>query len=250
MRRFKFFSLRWQIALIILLGTFVFSVLTLFITYRYISDLLTRSLLEEGEIIAQSLSDHAAEKLIEDDIVGLKNIIEKYKYYSNIEYILIEDFNNQIKTDTYNGNIPEEIREIYTSVNKVLTNSKQYSVLLNVRGKYIYDITQPIKEGLLGFVRVGMKKKYVDQKIKETLYFLVIVFIGGTFLAIILTLFIITLKVSKPIAYLTDVAYKISLGDFNTPVNLKTRNEIGVLGEAIERMRESLKTSIERLRKR
>jgi len=131
-----------------------------------------------------------------------------------------------------------------------LTNSKQYSVLLNVRGKYIYDITQPIKEGLLGFVRVGMKKKYVDQKIKETLYFLVIVFIGGTFLAIILTLFIITLKVSKPIAYLTDVAYKISLGDFNTPVNLKTRNEIGVLGEAIERMRESLKTSIERLRKR
>jgi len=46
------------------------------------------------------------------------------------------------------------------------------------------------------------------------------------------------------------MAYKISMGDFQKPVIVRVKNEIGVLGEAIERMRESLKTSIERLRNR
>jgi nitrate/nitrite-specific signal transduction histidine kinase len=114
----------------------------------------------------------------------------------------------------------------------------------------LYDISQPIKEGLLGFVRIGLKKSYVDKKIKQTLIFLVLVFMIGTFLAITLTLFIITLQFSRPIAYLTEMAHRISMGDLSTRIKLKNRNEIGILGDAIERMRESLKTSIERLQGR
>ncbi len=114
----------------------------------------------------------------------------------------------------------------------------------------VYDIKQAVKEGLLGFVRVGMKKSYVDDKIKETITYLSIVFLVGTFLAITLTIFIITLQFSRPIAHLTEMAHRISMGDFNKPVRVQVKNEIGILAEAIERMRESLKSSIERLKSR
>ncbi len=251
MKKNKFSGLRWKITLYIFLGAILFSAVVLYVTYRYVNIMLTDSLLEEGRIVGANIAELAAEKLIEDDMVALKSVIEKYKYYSNIEYILIEDFNNNIKTDTYNGNVPEEIinGHVYDESND---NMDDMVKRLDIRSQNeeIYDILQPIKEGLLGFVRVGMKKSYVDGRIRETMFYLSLVFIVGTFLAIILAIFIITLQITRPIAYLTNSAYKISMGEFNVPVKVNVRNEIGILAEAVERMRESLKTSIDRLRQK
>jgi HAMP domain-containing protein len=244
----KFLSLRIRIVFILLLGAIVFSSITLFLTYTYINKTLTESLIEQGSIVAANIAEIAAEKLIEDDLVALRSTIEKYKYYSNIEYILIEDFNDEIKVDTYNGNIPNEI--IMGHPQKEKMNEKQYTVeLVNVYSLGIksYDIKQPVKEGLLGFVRVGMRKSYVDAKIKETITYLSLVFLIGIFLAIILAIFIVTLQISRPIAHLTDMAYKISMGDFNKPIRVSVKNEIGILAEAIERMRVSLKSALDRL---
>jgi methyl-accepting chemotaxis protein len=250
MKQKNYYSLRWRIALVILAGTLFFSALTLYITYNYVNKTLTESLLEEGKIVTENIAELAAEKLIEKDSVELKAIIEKYKFYSHVEYIIIEDSVHHVTQDTYNGQIPSEILE---PDNQQPVNAAAISaaaININSQGIEIYDLTQPIKEGLLGYVRVGMRKSYVDSKINEAILYLGIVFIVGTFLAVVLAIFIITLQFSRPIAYLTDMAHKISMGDFNTPVRLNIRNEIGILGEAIERMRESLKTSIERLRKR
>jgi HAMP domain-containing protein len=178
-------------------------------------------------------------------------MVEKYKYYSTIEYILIEDYSSQIKTDTYNGMIPSEIASGHSETQ--FGEAVEYDVkMIRVTSQHIqvYDIKQAVKEGLLGYVRVGMKKSFVDDKIEETIIYLGIVFLIGTFLAITLTVFIITLQFSRPIAHLTEMAHKISMGDFNKPVRVQVKNEIGILAEAIERMRESLKSSIERLKSR
>jgi len=95
-----------------------------------------------------------------------------------------------------------------------------------------------------------MQKSFVSVQVRDTITYLGIIFLIGIFLAIILTIFIITLQFSKPITHLTEMAYKISMGDFNKPVRVQVKNEIGVLAEAIERMRESLKSSIDRLKNR
>lgn len=251
MKKLAYFSLRLRIAVFILIGTMIFSAIILYITYRYINETLTKSLIEQGHIVAANISELAAEKIIEEDMVELKNIIEKYKYYSNIEYILIENFGGQIETDTYNGEIPLEIQQGHSETD--FSQESGYGIKLisvNYPRMQIFDIKQAVKDGLLGFVRVGMKKSFVDEKIQKAIIYLGIVFLIGTFLAITLTIFIITLQFSRPIAHLTDMAYKISMGDFNKPVRVQVRNEIGVLAEAIERMRESLKSSIERLKNR
>lgn len=56
--------------------------------------------------------------------------------------------------------------------------------------------------------------------------------------------------VSRPILALTAAADRISLGVLDAPVVATSSDELGDLAEALERMRQSLKLSIERLRRR
>lgn len=49
---------------------------------------------------------------------------------------------------------------------------------------------------------------------------------------------------------LTDVADRISVGELDAEIDIKSKDEIGALGEAISRMQESIRLSIERLRRR
>jgi HAMP domain-containing protein len=57
-------------------------------------------------------------------------------------------------------------------------------------------------------------------------------------------------QTAKPIVALTQAADRISLGELETPITSDQNNELGDLAGAVERMRVSLKTAIERLRKR
>jgi predicted Zn finger-like uncharacterized protein len=49
---------------------------------------------------------------------------------------------------------------------------------------------------------------------------------------------------------LTDIADRISVGELDAEIEIKSKDEIGALGEAISRMQESIRLSIERLRRR
>jgi HAMP domain-containing protein len=49
---------------------------------------------------------------------------------------------------------------------------------------------------------------------------------------------------------LIDAAEKISIGDLDTEIKLDTKDEISDLAETIGRMQESIRLSIERLRRR
>ena len=49
---------------------------------------------------------------------------------------------------------------------------------------------------------------------------------------------------------LTDVAERMSMGDLNVVIDVKSKNEVGLLAEAIERMQYSLRLALDRLRKK
>jgi methyl-accepting chemotaxis protein len=53
-----------------------------------------------------------------------------------------------------------------------------------------------------------------------------------------------------PIMKLTDAAERMSLGDMNVKIDVRSRDEIGLLAEAIGRMQTSLRMAMDRLRKK
>ena len=57
-------------------------------------------------------------------------------------------------------------------------------------------------------------------------------------------------RLTRKIKYLTDVAERISVGELDAEISLKSSDEIGELRDAISRMQDSIRLSIARLRQR
>ena len=74
--------------------------------------------------------------------------------------------------------------------------------------------------------------------------------LGATLLLIGLIVSIYGHRLIGKIRSLTEVADLISVGELGREIDIKSKDEIGDLAEAIARMQDSIRLSIERLRRR
>ncbi|MFO7752984.1 MAG: HAMP domain-containing protein [Desulfobacteraceae bacterium] len=76
--------------------------------------------------------------------------------------------------------------------------------------------------------------------------------IGGIAFVIIVSLLAVlfTIRLVRPIAELTNVAEKISMGDLKTSIDINSSDEIGELADALRRMQASLLKAVQRLQRR
>ncbi|MEA3233031.1 MAG: HAMP domain-containing protein, partial [Thermodesulfobacteriota bacterium] len=74
--------------------------------------------------------------------------------------------------------------------------------------------------------------------------------LGITLLVMALIVFFYAHRITERIQNLTDVAERISVGEMDAEIKIETNDEIGTLAEAIGRMQDSIRLSIERLRRR
>ena len=79
---------------------------------------------------------------------------------------------------------------------------------------------------------------------------IIFVILGATLLLIGLIVSIYGHRLTGKIRSLTDVADRISVGELGMEIETKSKDEIGDLAEAIARMQDSIRLSIERLRRR
>ena len=89
----------------------------------------------------------------------------------------------------------------------------------------------------------------VEQETQKTRRYTLVI-LGGTLLLIGLIVTIFGHRLAGKIKSLTEVTERISVGDLDAEVETKSRDEIGELAEAIARMQDSIRLSIERLRRR
>ncbi len=104
---------------------------------------------------------------------------------------------------------------------------------------YLDEFTRPLKE-------LEERAQKVTASIRNTS-------LGIMGLALLLIAIIVSFyghRVSNRIKALTDLAERISVGELDAEVDIRSKDELGDLGEAIARMQESIKLSIERLRRR
>jgi len=111
---------------------------------------------------------------------------------------------------------------------------------------YIDEFSRPSKtvEGKMKKIEINYLEGYQD-KIK--IFYLVILCVV---LVLLVRIYFYASSVIRPIRYLSEVADKISMGELDTPIEIKAKGEVGALAESIERMQTSVKAAIERLQKR
>jgi HAMP domain-containing protein len=242
----KFISLRWKISGILVLSNLILGLIIVLIVNRTVSENLSKELIERGRTIALNLAQYSAEQILEEDVVGLRQLITGSLSFESVAYILIQTSEDSILVDTYNGDIPPEL--LGRSKEGINLEESPELVYISRADIECFDIWQPVEEGYLGYIRIGMKKDYIDQSVYHTNLILISAIFGITLLGIVVVLFLAN-RIIKPILYLTARADDISKGELEEKVRVSTNDEIESLAQALERLRESVKIALDRLKK-
>ena len=240
-------SLKKKVTINLVIGIIFVGALILYIVQSLVYTSLKDELRSRGEAIASSMERSAATLIYENNRVLLDQLIRAQMNFGTVNYVIVSNDSNQVIVDTFYKNIPVEIQnkkiDDFSDIDRLITYNFQ-----NIE-KEVYEVVHPIEAGVVGYIRIGMDKAYVDDEIQKTIFYILITISVSVILSLI-GAFMLVESITQPIMYLTDTADKISMGDFATPITVKSKDEIAELGNAIERMRESLKAAIERLKKR
>ncbi len=104
---------------------------------------------------------------------------------------------------------------------------------------YLDEFTGPVND-------MQDRASDLTQKTRKIIY----VILGSTLLLIGLIVSIYGHRLTGKIKSLTDATERISIGDLGIEIKTTSKDEIGELAEAISRMQESIRLSIDRLRRR
>ena len=242
----RYISLRWKISGILVLSNLFLGVIVIFIVQRSVTESLENELIERGRALALDLSEYASELMLEEDVVGLTGIISRLLSFETAQYILIHNDEGVLITDTFNGQVPPELKE--RQIGGEIKKYEPKLITLHDIGESCYDIVVPIEEGSLGFIRIGMKRSYITDKVRRTNNYIMISVIVITIIGIFIVYFLAN-RIINPILQLAKRANEISTGKLDEQIAIKTNDEINFMAEAVERLRESLNIALARLNK-
>jgi len=242
----KFLSLRWKISGILVFSNLFLGIILVYIVNSTVTESLESELIERGRTIAQDIAKFSAPQILDEDKVALKEIITNSQSSESVEYIIIHNFDLEILTDTYNGQIPDSI--LQRNIENIECSSKPEIIADPTLNLECYDIVVPVEDGDLGYIRVGMKNEYIQEQVAKPIESIILTILTVTLIGIIITYFLSN-RILKPILYLTGRANEISTGNLDEKVTVNTNDEIKHLAEAVERLRESLNLALTRLKK-
>ena len=112
-------------------------------------------------------------------------------------------------------------------------------------------VSQPLmlNNKAVGAIVVGVTNQGIQQDVLSTIGSVAIYSLIPLLLATLLAI-LFARPLARKVLYLTDRADQISRGELSDSVEVKSNNELGDLGESLERMRVSMQEALERLRRR
>ncbi len=126
------------------------------------------------------------------------------------------------------------IKDKFVAIQKI-----EQSDYIIISSTFIEDFTTPI---------INLEKEAEDLTKQARNYNIAILIV--ILLIILLSITIYGYRLTNNIGKLTDAADRISVGELDVQIEIISNDEIGALADAISRMQDSLRFSIERLRRR
>ncbi len=228
-------SIQFRVSMVLFLLTAI--ILTAFVAFNFYRN---RSRLDSefhliADITASRLSIHLMESLWDLDDKQVGDSLEAEMLDRQIHSIIVRD--NDDKT-IFSGRTRDPAW-------KIVETDK------NLAGSFVKS-SKPIRKGEehIGLVEVYLTPRFMEEDFKQLMINIIITAVTLIFSIFIVLYISMRQMIIRPIMRLTDVAEKMSMGVLDAGINIHSKNEIGLLAAAIERMQISLRMAIERLRSR
>ncbi|QTA84292.1 Two component system histdine kinase, HAMP domain-containing [Desulfonema magnum] len=200
--------------------------------------------LKRGFFIARNLSAINTNYVVSYDYVKIRQSVEKIAHQSGLIYVAILLFNGDVAA--YSGPRPMK-EEVFSDmmIKWALRNDNESVRYRRLSDDEICDITLPIliHEERWGNVCIGLSIADMNAAILETRVRLFILGGAALLLGCIGSLFL-TSRITRPVNTLVRSVEAISNREYENPIHISTRDEIGYLGTRFLSMQEMLKEHI------
>lgn len=233
-------SIQTKISAILIFITTAILLVYAFINYSSTKSNMETELFEFSKITAQQLSKRLVEPFWALDNEILKDSLESEMMNDRIFSIIIRD---RDRKTVYLG---MERDANWTAVEtKNTPGGDLVKANMDIVKSYVRD--EKTTRDRLGVVEVYLSKKFMNDEIRRfgiNIAVTIVILIISIFVSILLMLRKIIIR---PLNDLTDAAERMSMGDLDMQIVIHSRNEIGLLAQAIERMQTSLRFAMQKL---
>lgn len=205
----------------------------------HLRESLTQEYQSKGIAISQSIV-FIQEHLL-SDYVMLQTVIDHFLGMEGVVYVVITNAQGEITSHTFMNGVPEQIivhlaaqprsKHLMPSIlESMYTAPRVKELFINEIGN-VFDIRFPIFMGESGYVHVGLDEHSMSVKINTAIFNQIILII---LLSVISTAiaYIFISRVAKDLIILTEGIKRVQTHDFNTFIEVKSKNEIAFLAEA------------------
>ena len=212
----------------------VISTLTSALAAWTLHEHMTREYISKGIAIARSIAGASQEILLNRDAATVQAMIDQYHEINGVAYVFVVDREGFVVSHTFVPEMPSILREF--------RNADHAHTLTDMEIKpygRVIDICEPILAGVAGYVHVGMDKElimsYFWQAVIRMQGLLFFVFWGCVGI-----LYLMSRRISRPLHQLTEYARRLAAHDFSASIDIRTKDELDLLGRAMQSMGQEL----------
>jgi signal transduction histidine kinase len=210
-----------------------------YLTIRSQRNLLSEQMAERAKAGINLMELSVTGALYKLDTFRLETVAREAKALPDVDYAYIFDDKGRIVGDFH----PDQAQLFSTFTDELgqrILKSNEILVLIDYK-KHILDISKPVSLGhkKLGGIRLGFDLNPLVQEIR-TVTFRALGISTAIFLVGLVFIFVITVRMTKPIGKLTVAAKRIEEGDLQFRVAIDRDDEIGSLAKAFDQMAERL----------
>ena len=210
---------------------------------------LYNRIIEEYESKATAVADKigrsSLETILNRDASTIQSLVDQLQEIKGLSYVLVVNKDGEFLSHTFAPSVPYELRKLVDQSRENKEKTIVTKVRLEGQGNYL-DVSSPILSGVAGRIHVGMELDEVMAYIWRTIIKLhLVTFL--IFLASVGIAFVFTSTISRPLTELTRYANKLANKEFDAVVDIRSRDEVGVLAGTMTNMASEIKTRMETL---
>jgi signal transduction histidine kinase/HAMP domain-containing protein len=226
------------IGLVILMG-----LVTAFITFNWQKKAIEEQLRQRAAGVCRTLAVAATEAMLTHDFTKLRQYVDEIKKSSQVAYLIIMDTTGRIMVHSDR----EQEGKVLDSPPDIRAARAERSVEQRYRGEEsepLYEIALPIDfaSKKWGVARVGFSLVGLNRELAQAARNIGLLMMGAV-LSAIMVVVLVGKKITHPVRQLISSIASISRGDLSQRARVKSRDEMGEIAGALNRMTDDLQNN-------
>lgn len=198
---------------------------------------LSQELDERGVSIARDVAARAADLVLLEDSVSLKDLVlDSLTSNKDVRYTFVLDGRGNVLAHTFGHFLPPDLQPANSG--SEFAGGFRIRRLASEEG-LLRDVAVPIFQGRAGVVRVGMSEERLERTLTRTTQQLLLLVAAVSLLGV-LAAYLPTLILTRPLMELRSLARAVGREDFTSRARVRFGDEIGQLAAAFNAMVENL----------